>query len=229
MKDIHITATNITNNNEIFYFCEKNSPNVEVALALSASTAIPGFFKPVDINGTRYIDGGTKINFPINYFLNEQENHGKLTTLGLIPSNRSYPKTGTDNKTFFEKLKDLFVYLFYSIDRSSISRQELARTQTFIARGNCKVVELPIGNIGTFSSGISPPEQQNLSRNAQATLHNTLSCITQPAEPSTWKKNKPRETVTSYNTFGTLFDTSNHDASLVSNINPFILDVKQFN
>lgn len=40
-------------------FGRDESPRPDVATAVEASSAIPGFFRPVDIGGDRYVDGGT--------------------------------------------------------------------------------------------------------------------------------------------------------------------------
>ena len=39
-------------------FGREGSPEVDVATAVEASSAIPGFFRPVDVDGMRYVDGG---------------------------------------------------------------------------------------------------------------------------------------------------------------------------
>ncbi len=45
-------------------FGREGAPPADVASAVAASCAIPGYFKPVDINGVEYVDGG--IHSPTN-------------------------------------------------------------------------------------------------------------------------------------------------------------------
>src|SRR4029434_8874067 len=40
-------------------FGRKDAPKAELADAVAASCAIPGFYRPVEIGGRRYVDGGT--------------------------------------------------------------------------------------------------------------------------------------------------------------------------
>ena len=42
----------------------RDAPDVDVGLAVQASSAIPGFFRPVEHGGTRYVDGG--VHSPTN-------------------------------------------------------------------------------------------------------------------------------------------------------------------
>jgi NTE family protein len=46
------------NTGERVAFGRRDSPEVDLADAVAASCAIPGFYRPVDIQGRRYIDGG---------------------------------------------------------------------------------------------------------------------------------------------------------------------------
>jgi len=66
-KDLIITATN-KGTGELTIFNAKEKPDVEIALACRASASIPLVFEPVDINGTKYVDGGYRDNIPTKYF-----------------------------------------------------------------------------------------------------------------------------------------------------------------
>jgi hypothetical protein len=67
--NLYISATNLnTKMNKIF--CVEDTPNELVFSALHASICIPFLFKPVDIDGEYYIDGGMTNNFPISLFSN---------------------------------------------------------------------------------------------------------------------------------------------------------------
>ncbi len=76
IKDLYIIAAKLTKNSnascEIKIFSAEQTPNVEVALAVRASLSIPKLFKPVEIDGERYVDGGVISNFPIHIFDDER-------------------------------------------------------------------------------------------------------------------------------------------------------------
>ena len=56
-RDLWICAVRLDDGRRIV-FGRTGSPSVDVATAVEASSAIPGFFQPVVIDGTRYVDGG---------------------------------------------------------------------------------------------------------------------------------------------------------------------------
>ncbi|MFV9873841.1 MAG: patatin-like phospholipase family protein [Rickettsia conorii subsp. raoultii] len=79
-KDLVITATQ-QETSELTIFNSFDTPNVEIALACRASASIPLVFKPVKIDGKKYIDGGYRDNIPTKYFKgNEPEFDTKAVT-----------------------------------------------------------------------------------------------------------------------------------------------------
>ena len=65
-----VTATDISNQKLIVFPYDAKEYGIfpdemEVALAVRASMSIPGYFRPVYIHGTYFVDGGTLSNFPI--------------------------------------------------------------------------------------------------------------------------------------------------------------------
>ncbi len=58
-KDLYIAATNL-NTAERAVFGWDEISNVRISEAVQASTAIPGFYKPVKLNNEYYIDGGVR-------------------------------------------------------------------------------------------------------------------------------------------------------------------------
>ncbi len=77
IKEFFVTATEFeTNSNKppslvVFSADNPEYENIEMALGVLASAAIPKFFKPVEIPqcpGKSYIDGGCMCNFPMNLF-----------------------------------------------------------------------------------------------------------------------------------------------------------------
>ncbi len=72
IKDIYLVATKLPDKRgdacEIKVFSAEHTPHVEINLAAMASCALPFLMKPVEIDGSRYVDGGCIANFPIEIF-----------------------------------------------------------------------------------------------------------------------------------------------------------------
>lgn len=66
-KDLIITAVR-QDNGDLTLFNANTTPDVEIAKACQASSAIPVKFKPVEIDGIKYVDGGYRDNIPTNHF-----------------------------------------------------------------------------------------------------------------------------------------------------------------
>ncbi|MDD3150541.1 MAG: patatin-like phospholipase family protein, partial [Candidatus Gastranaerophilales bacterium] len=58
-----ITSTNISSKEAQFY--SKNTPDMEIALAIRASTSVPGFFQPVWSEDNCFVDGDIVKNIPL--------------------------------------------------------------------------------------------------------------------------------------------------------------------
>lgn len=71
-KGLIITAVR-QDNGELILFNVDKTPDVEIAKACQASSAIPVVFKPVEIDGVKYVDGGYRDNIPMNHFNNHME------------------------------------------------------------------------------------------------------------------------------------------------------------
>jgi arachidonate 5-lipoxygenase len=66
-RELCIVVTNVSCMCEE-YFHVKTTPDVEIAVALRMSTALPGLLQPVPYNGSLYCDGGLLCNYPIHAF-----------------------------------------------------------------------------------------------------------------------------------------------------------------
>jgi predicted acylesterase/phospholipase RssA len=181
VKKIYITGTNVTNN-QLQFFCAEHTPDTEVALAARISASLPGVYMPVEYKGKRYIDGGAADNFPVKYFLNEKTPETQLTTLGFIPSNKPYvPYEENKKLSLGQRIKNFIVKLFYKIDRGSYDAAVGKEINHYILRGNCKVVELPIDKVGTFSFHLTPDEKTKLHNNGYMACTDALNRICAPA------------------------------------------------
>lgn len=66
-KDLAVTAVR-RDNGEFNIFSYHTKPDLDIALAARASAAIPLFFKSVDIDGVKYVDGGLVDNIPLSLY-----------------------------------------------------------------------------------------------------------------------------------------------------------------
>jgi predicted acylesterase/phospholipase RssA len=74
-KDLLVTGVR-RDTGELEIFSAATTPDVEIALACRASASIPVVFKPVTINGHKYVDGGYRDNIPRKYFGNQSPEQG---------------------------------------------------------------------------------------------------------------------------------------------------------
>ena len=65
-------------------FTNEDMTDAEGAAAIMASTAIPGVFPPVDLNGTIYVDGGVVMNTPLKPAM--QAGADNIHVISLVPA-----------------------------------------------------------------------------------------------------------------------------------------------
>jgi NTE family protein len=73
-KELVFTVFNLTKN-KIEYLNYKNSPDLLVTIACAMTSCLPIIFNPIEYNNCFYIDGGAKINYPVektHEFLNQK-------------------------------------------------------------------------------------------------------------------------------------------------------------
>jgi predicted acylesterase/phospholipase RssA len=66
---------------KVYYLNYLNNPDMPVSLAIQMSTALPIFYKSISYDNKIWCDGGVCNNFPINYFM--ADNEIKKNTLGI--------------------------------------------------------------------------------------------------------------------------------------------------
>ncbi|WP_395476853.1 patatin-like phospholipase family protein [Rickettsia endosymbiont of Pantilius tunicatus] len=85
-KELYVVMTNLnTQYPEIISY--KSAPNTKIVDCVHASGAFPFYFKPVEINGNSYVDGGIMKNYPIDIF----DQGAKIVddkTIGFKPINK---------------------------------------------------------------------------------------------------------------------------------------------
>lgn len=119
---LHIIAVNFDLEEKIV-FSATNYPNLEVARACGASSAIPGAFPPIIIDGDMHIDGGIAANFAIDHFGNEATNVVGIF-FGHVPGRKKRP---TGLFAFFEYLARAIALLIDFKTRDDIEDARLAK------------------------------------------------------------------------------------------------------
>lgn len=92
-KDLIVTATN-KKTGELTIFSAETTPNVEIALACRASSAIPRVLSPTKINGVDYVDGGYRDNIPLKYFNKHGIDKSKAEAKDITGSKTSQQNDG---------------------------------------------------------------------------------------------------------------------------------------
>ncbi|MFN2465713.1 MAG: patatin-like phospholipase family protein [Candidatus Dormibacteria bacterium] len=82
-RELHIVATDIEADRRVT-FSRQKTPNVPISKAVAASSCIPILFRPVEIEGRHYIDGGIKGHAAIDVAI---DRGAKLVVIinGLVP------------------------------------------------------------------------------------------------------------------------------------------------
>jgi NTE family protein len=82
-RELHIVATDIESDRRVT-FSRQTSPDVPISKAVAASTCIPILFRPVEIDGRHYVDGGIKGHAAIDVAISRG---AKLVLVinGLVP------------------------------------------------------------------------------------------------------------------------------------------------
>ena len=120
--NLYISATNLnTEKNKMFSV--EDTPNELIFSALHASICIPMLFKPIEINGEYYIDGGLTNNFPINLFPNVPDEN----ILGLAMCGELDKANDIDNVENCDKKVNFFFIIqqILSIARNIIRKDVL--------------------------------------------------------------------------------------------------------
>lgn len=99
---------------------KKRTPNESVAMAVSCSCAIPGYFKPVD---GRYLDGGLLANLPISFFDDNSEDYSNILAFSLI-----YQESNTKQNDLMRYIADIMS----TITEGATSLQMSSHYNTFV-------------------------------------------------------------------------------------------------
>lgn len=115
--DLSVYGTNLTNIGENDLFSMETTPNMSVFTAIQISIAIPFCFKPIELNGNMYVDGGLKYNYPLDRY--DDIDDKKKLCIFIIPN-----KTNTIPKTFPEYCRSyLSFFLNDQFDKLNIENR----------------------------------------------------------------------------------------------------------
>jgi predicted acylesterase/phospholipase RssA len=150
-KGLIITATR-QDNLKLTIFNVENSPNIEIADAVRASSSIPLFFTPYEINNIKYIDGGLNDNTPIDYFRKNMNGSDykkmiifsfEFYTNHISPIHSNLPHK-IDNKTN-KFMIDLLPNIISSVIKDQIN------TYNELQKYPLETIILDVNNIGILS------------------------------------------------------------------------------
>ena len=100
-------------------FGTEETPEISVADAVRASISIPGIFRPVNIGGHRYVDGGVAASFPLDIY-----GEGK-DVIGLhVRGNRNY----ANPNGIIDYVRAIIQIMLESVNREYVEDATWART-----------------------------------------------------------------------------------------------------
>lgn len=110
---LKIVAAAVERQQRIKVFNVTDDPDVDVASAVAASICIPFFFKPKNIKGTDYVDGGIVSNFPAWVFDTERRARGpNIPTFGFRLVEERDESRQLSEQTIDRNLMDYCLTLF---------------------------------------------------------------------------------------------------------------------
>ena len=130
-RDLVICATDIETVRSV-YFSHVMNPDMSVVSAVVASASIPLFFQPYIIDGRPFVDGGVLNNFPMNYFINQEE---KEETLGLLINAPDDSNGDECMKSFVNYSGRLVFAMLSKIQNLQISRMDTDNIITLTVSG----------------------------------------------------------------------------------------------
>lgn len=136
-KGLVITATK-KSNSELMLFNAENTPDVEIAKAAHASSSIPFVFKPVEIDGVKYVDGGCYDNIPLKYFDGQNNPQNDVEDISGSPDKvKDAKKQGRSLALAFSSSTDMDTNLNSAI----YSGKSGITTPNFLVKVVMKIVE----------------------------------------------------------------------------------------
>lgn len=156
-KKLTLTAVNTTTD-KLVYFNHETHPEMEIAVAMRASSGFPVAFKPVIYDNQAFIDGGLMANCPVE----EPIQHSSKTTLALTLHKGEYsglhtPETSDPKgKTF---LRDGFATCL-NLNRANYRQKIEVMTGEAIYNEKIYFLPIPTGSVKAldFKMGASTKE-----------------------------------------------------------------------
>lgn len=136
-KNKKITITTVcVNTEEVCYVSYENFPELPVYLAMRMTSAIPGYYSPVEYNGYLYIDGACMDNYPHKPFECNLDD-----AIGLLL---------VDAKSTTEKIEDIETYLM------KVFKCMMIGMDYHCKRGfECNTIEIHVENINVMAFNIN--------------------------------------------------------------------------
>ncbi len=120
-KDLYITAVE-QKTGDLKLFNTDDDPNVDIAKVAQASSAIPGIFQPIEIDGKKYVDGGCRDNVPIDPLKNK--NSTNANEVEKNTDEAALVETNTGDRTLaavFSNNEDNTAYVAIHSEKANIT------------------------------------------------------------------------------------------------------------
>ena len=124
---------------------------INVAWAVRASCSIPGFFRPVRLDDTYFIDGGALSNFPI-WLFDERTRPPEWPTFGLLLDAREH-----DEPNRIDRWPYTYISAILSTIQSGRDRM-FNRPEEYIYR----TIRIPVGNVKATDFNMSQQTKERL-------------------------------------------------------------------
>lgn len=144
---LRLTATSITHQ-RVTYFDVVATPDLAIARAVRASSAVPLLFAPVEIDGELFVDGGLLKNLPYDAF--DLEGHPTLALSIRTPTAAELKSKDDDRKLALPTFSTFFAALLETLTFGEGSANCLSHA---LVRDGLDLVELGVYEYGAAGLG----------------------------------------------------------------------------
>ncbi|KAH8070634.1 patatin-like phospholipase [Aureococcus anophagefferens] len=144
---LRLTATSITHQ-RVTYFDVVATPDLAIARAVRASSAVPLLFAPVEIDGELFVDGGLLKNLPYDAF--DLEGHPTLALSIRTPTAAELQSKDDDRKLALPTFSTFFAALLETLTFGEGSANCLSHA---LVRDGLDLVELGVYEYGAAGLG----------------------------------------------------------------------------
>lgn len=161
---LFIVATDLDTGEAAAFSRQHN--DVEISLAVTASAAFPWVFKPIVINGTRYVDGGLTSNFPTEFFRDNkktflQSESGNSLSLLALQFDNGQERRAVDEFNFNYD-EGQFANFLYGTISGVYPVAHWKKDRKKLVSHSHQTVVIPVGNTVSTNFDLSKEERDKL-------------------------------------------------------------------